>query len=220
VTPEAVAVLRGLVKHGPAIISTHTNAHGRCVLASRVAFAVLQRHGIAAQPIAVQLTGMNRQYVEWVARHGTMEDFYTSGAWLVTNAPQWRKLLPQPRWPRWMVPYHVVLELPTLGALLDLDLRQTRVPDRHILPPDALVIDWDGRRAEHHWSSRGAVHYLRWPDDVGDEIRAHPVWTHGPHSRIAEEIERALETERSLARDRSRRNSVNRAAKAARRANR
>ena len=68
-------VLAGLVATVPTIVAQHTREHGRCVLASRVGFDVLRSHGIAAEPIAVQLAAMNQAYLAWAERRGTLDDW-------------------------------------------------------------------------------------------------------------------------------------------------
>src|SRR5262245_4445272 len=145
---KAEALLRGLIAHGPSIIGQHTRHHGRCVLASRIGLDLLQRHGIEAVPMAVQVAAMNRAWIDWAARHGTLDEFRTSGARIVSNAPRWRRLCGASRVPSPdRIAYHVVLMLPEHNAILDLDVRQLARPAYGLTPPDALLLAWNEHRA-------------------------------------------------------------------------
>lgn len=186
-------ILRRVVQYAPRIISQWARYNGRCVLATRVGYDVLRACGIEAEPIAVIIDVANAPYFAWAAHGGTRDEFRASGCWLISNDPvtPMDELPPQvPRPPRG-TNQHLVLHVPAVAALVDLDLRQMARPQHQILPPDAIMLPWDGAETGQAWGW-GAVRYRPWPADVvAPDWRAVKDWR-GPHAGVTDALIRAV----------------------------
>lgn len=130
-------VLARLVEFGPQVIEPWTRIPNHCVLATAIGIDVLARFNIPAEPLACEVKLANRAWLAGVAAcPPDLEPDWVAlgarGAWLVaTDTPG---LVGPGMWAG-----HLVISLPHMGAVLDLNLGQMNRPTKAIEVPSAAL---------------------------------------------------------------------------------
>jgi hypothetical protein len=157
-------VIRRLLDAAPPVIAANTRVPNRCVLATAVGCATLERFGILAAPLPVDLCLANRAMAEWVeaGEPGGIEEATRRGAYcLDTRGGEVKVHIEGRQWER-----HLVVLLPEREQILDLDMQQLSRPARGIVVPAAAALEWPRGRLEGTWTLNGCTLYLRaHPDD-------------------------------------------------------
>ncbi len=187
-------VVRRLVSYAPAVIAQWSKPdYPRCILATRIGCDVLRAFALEAAPLPVVVDVANARFFEWAAQGGTREQFLERGCWLITNEPKdhFDELPPQVPRPARGTNQHVVLHVPRLGVIVDLDLRQMQRPQKGIVPPDAIMLPWDGVETGQAFGW-GGVRYRPWPTEVASDWQDAGDWQKGPHAGVTEALVRAV----------------------------
>lgn len=143
-------LLRRLVEVAPFVLASWSKEGPRCVLATACGVDLLQRFGVRAEPLAVRATVLNRGFLEW-RKAGRVGDPRSFGAFCVeAGAPDATE---EPG--RWNG--HLLVAVPTRGAVLDLDLRQFHRPEKGIRMPASAGFEWAPPYAETQFGLPGGV---------------------------------------------------------------
>lgn len=186
-------VIDRLVAYAPAVLSAWANP--KCVLATATGLYTLRQFGIESAGVAVIAEAANPAYMDWIRRGNPGELFHAMGCWFISNDPNFEgaELPRQVAEPRRATIQHVVLHVPKLGCIIDLNLDQFNRPSKQlVLPVSALKLPWDGVHASRGWDT-GAVRYRPWPVH-DDSWQAAPDWVNGLQKTEAmvKELTRAI----------------------------
>jgi hypothetical protein len=137
-------ILDRLIRFAPPLLDANCKPGvGRCILATAVGLDVLRAFDIAAEPRAVHMKLANAQYIAARLRGADPVTAVARGGHLM--APN-EGLRSATSWGG-----HLVIELPTVGKLLDLDHGQFRRPAHGILVEDADLFDWPANTREREF---------------------------------------------------------------------
>lgn len=175
-------IIRRLVEFTPSTLAPfiRPDVHGRCVAATRAGLDVLNRFGIDAEPLAVDVRAFNPAAVQWIldGSPGGPEEFTRRGCYMLTSdVPDGAPVLPPTRpnggrgWGR-----HLVLRVPSRGLVLDLDMRQLARPEFGVDVPDAAAFTW-GDAAGLVLDTPGGARIVYTPRDDRAYLDA-PDWRH------------------------------------------
>jgi len=134
----ATKAISRLLAWSPIVFGSMALRPRRCIFATRVGLDVLEAFDVAAVARPVVACVANAPYVSW--RETDRSAAAPPGAWAV-----WAGLPLAPDDPLetgkgW--PGHLVVYLPGLAQLLDLDFQQFRRPAKLLDTPPAVVADW------------------------------------------------------------------------------
>lgn len=115
-----------------------TIASSRCIMASKVGREVLAYFGIVAEAVAVDMVVGNAVWWAWVT--AGMIDAMPDEAWSVATV--------EVKTPTTGFDGHVLLHLPAVPALLDLDFQQFARPKKGIIVEPTLLLPLDAQAAE------------------------------------------------------------------------
>lgn len=156
-------VFRLLTRYVQPVLQREALEHARCILATAVGVDVLADFGIDARPLSVDVWVVNAAWLAW-------QDDPTPGvsqpadAWMLAGGVGQPKDAPSqaPLVPKSLKPWdgHLVVEVPSSGLLLDLDLRAMTRPTKGIILPDAAAFTWDGLSGTYEIPGGGAIRYL------------------------------------------------------------
>lgn len=167
-------IVSRLVSDVPVIIDLMFDGrleHSRCVMATAVGVDVLAAFNIEARPLSVKIDLLNRAYVEFL--NGTLAgDPESHGAWRLTGGdPSLEdRLTAKTQVPQPVKPWHghLVVEIPAMEMLVDLDLRQMNRPQKQIVLPSAAGFRWDGVSGAYVVNGN-VMQYVARRDDVSWE---------------------------------------------------
>jgi hypothetical protein len=175
------SVFARLIDIAPAEIATVAHLPERCVLATAIGCQVLAYFGIEARPRPVTAAICNAAFITWweSGRAGGVEAAQAAGAWsLLPDAQASERAADGRR--RWNG--HLVIDVPSAHALIDLDLRQFRRPAKAIELPDAALFQYEeGIAAGTFESSKGCRIIFGPLDD--DRWRQTLDWRRGSRDR-------------------------------------
>lgn len=161
-------VLKRLVRFAQPVLQRERLEHARCILATAVGVDALAAFGIPARPLSVDVWVVNQPWLDW--RDRDPEGPQPADAWLLAGGVGQPKDAPTapPLVPRSLKPWdgHLVVEVPSMKVLLDLDLRAMARPTKGITLPDAAAFDWDGVNDQtYRIPTGGAIRYAAQRDD-------------------------------------------------------
>lgn len=134
-------LLNRLAERGPSVINKHTKPGPHCVLSTTVGQMALARFGVQAEPYPVAVIVCNQAWVDWRDSdyQGGVAEQQRRGAYLLSNTPDFKGQsfsyvkIDKP-WDG-----HLVLRVPKVQALIDLDLGAFNRPQHNIVLPPAIV---------------------------------------------------------------------------------
>lgn len=134
-------VIQRIIELQPVIFERQLGTPNRCILATSVGIDVLAHFGIDARPLSVKVQILNAAWVKWI-RAGSPGGATLVGQMALKNAGGWAVVAgdedgPEERPGHWNG--HLVIELPGLRAVMDLDLQQMARPQKGIVIPPAAV---------------------------------------------------------------------------------
>lgn len=180
-------VIDRIREFGPPIIAAYTRVHARCIAATAMGCDVLRAFDIRAEPYPVAIEIANRAFVEAKARGADPVTAIARGGHVLVMNPD-----PVPNgWPG-----HLMIHLPTMGLLLDLDFRQFRRVQQDIAAAPAELFPWPaGTTARTFENPDGARLVIQATDDRSFERS--PDWTDtGRRRQAVAELARAIRKNR------------------------
>lgn len=182
-------ILERLITFGPELIEDYTITPSRCVLATAVGIEVLRAFAIDAHPLPVNVSIVNDRYVRLIGRGMSATTALAQGGHVmvtageqVTNPKEWGA--------------HVVIHLPALRYVLDLDLRQFRRPRYGLEPPPADVFPWPRGRCAGEFKIPGGLLCYEVIADRGFE-RGRDWWDSARREPLVRALVRAVRRGRS-----------------------
>ena len=152
-TTKAIA---RLLEWTPLVLDAVLRSRQRCIFATRVGIDVLAAFGIDAEPRPVVACVANSSYVLWKEEDRTRPT--PPDAWAV-----WAGLPALPDDPIQDTPGwngHLVVYVPRLSSVLDLDFQQFRRPLKLLDTPPSIVAEWPREQPFAHYVARDACRRL------------------------------------------------------------
>ena len=137
-------VIKRLVEFGPSVIAPHTKIASHCVLATRIGIDVLARFAVLAVPQAVRVQAINKIMrdalaVEQLGHDPDWQAIAIAGVYMIdTGGPGKGDVDPETK--NWRG--HLVISVPTLGCLVDLNTGAMSRPRKGIVMPPAVSMEF------------------------------------------------------------------------------
>ena len=188
-----IKIVQRLVDVAPAIIASWAKNGGRCILATKVGIRALQEFNIVARPLSVRTVIHNRIMLDFLAKIDREQ--------LTPTKADWQKLKDEGGWtvdvgdrtapgPGWAG--HVVVHVPDLQVIVDLDLQALHRPHKDIHLAPAAVFQWPtGSTVREYVSQRGFSIGIK-EEPFNQDFRDAKDWTRTEDDHIGLEIARAI----------------------------
>jgi len=188
-------VIQRLAVQVPLVFRQHQLKATRCILATSVGLDVLRAFGIEARALSVKLDLVNAAWVRWVeaGKPGGDQAALKLGAWaLAAGYPPeaWgvpKRVVPAGSWDG-----HLVIEVPAMKVLIDLDMQQLNRADKGIVMPDAAVLHLvDSNVATYNTPDGGMLRIEARREDLSFQVARD--WWDRPHRQgLVDEVIRGI----------------------------
>lgn len=139
-----IEIVEGLVAKAPRLIAGWTSSAARCIAATAIGIRVLAEFSIRADPMSVSVRVLNEACVRWLAS-GRKGDPKLLGCYDLRVATD-TDPVGRDTWNG-----HLVVYVPLLSTIIDLDLQQMSRPARGIVLPEAASLDWKDTDGHHEY---------------------------------------------------------------------